>query len=69
MINLVRARRRRRRSMVGDQLRHQAREGRPRFRWQLRPCGRADGAVRQAAPEPIYLMLRARSSIVSVPFP
>src|SRR5260370_20013435 len=29
-------------------LRHQAREGRPGFRRQLRPCWCADGAVRQA---------------------
>jgi hypothetical protein len=55
--------------MVEDQLRHQAREHCPRFRRQLRPCGRAGGDVRQAVPEQIYLMLRARSSIVSVSFP
>jgi hypothetical protein len=69
MISLLRARRRCRRSMVEDQPRHQARERCPRFRRQLRPCGRAGGVVRQAAPEQIYLMLRARSSIVSVSFP
>jgi hypothetical protein len=68
MINLLRARRCRR-SMVEDQLHHQASERCPRFRRQLQPCGRAAGVVRQAAPEQIYLMLRARSSIVSVPFP
>src|SRR5580700_2150157 len=45
MTDLLRARRCCRRSMIEDQLRHQAREGRPRFRWQLRPSGRADGAV------------------------
>jgi hypothetical protein len=55
--------------MVEDQQRHQARERCSRFRRQLQPCGRAAGVVRQAAPEQIYLMLRARSSIVSVSFP
>jgi hypothetical protein len=69
MINLLRARRRCRRYMVEDQLRHQACERCPRFRRQLWPCGRADGAVQQAAPEQIYLMLRAQSSMVSVSFP
>jgi hypothetical protein len=54
--------------MVEDQPRHQARERCPRFRRQLRPCGRAGGIVRQAAPEQIWLVLRARSSIVSVSF-
>src|SRR6202790_944529 len=44
MISLLRARRRCRRSMVEDQPRHQARERCPRFRRQLRPCGRAGGA-------------------------
>ncbi|MCK1691067.1 hypothetical protein [Bradyrhizobium sp. 145] len=53
MTDLLRARRRRRRSMVEDQLRHQTHKGRLRFRRQLRPCRRADGAVRQAAPEQI----------------
>jgi hypothetical protein len=52
--------------MVEDQLRHQAREGRPGFRRQLRPCWRADGAVRLVAPEQIHLLLLPRSSIVSV---
>jgi hypothetical protein len=36
--------------IVVMQLRHQVREGRPRFRRQLRPCGYADGAVRQVGP-------------------
>jgi hypothetical protein len=35
----------------------------------VRHGGRADGVVRQAGPEQIYLMLRAQSSIVSVSFP
>jgi hypothetical protein len=54
--------------MVEDQLRHQACERCPHFRRQLRPCGRAAGVVRQAAPEQIYLMLRAQLSMVSVSF-
>jgi len=55
-------------STVEDQPRHQARERCPRLRRQLRPCGRAGGVVRQAAPEQIYLMLRAQSSIVPLSF-
>lgn len=47
----------------------QTREGRPRFRRHLRPCRRADGAVRQAAPEQVHLLLRARLLIVSVSAP
>ncbi|WP_162268329.1 hypothetical protein [Bradyrhizobium manausense] len=69
MIDLLRAWRRCYRSMVEDQLRHQARERCPRFCWQIQPCGRADGAVRQATPEQIHLMLRPRLSIVSVSAP
>jgi hypothetical protein len=34
-----------------------------------RPCGRADGAVRQATPEQIHLLLRPRLSIVSISAP
>src|SRR2546430_17145203 len=70
MTDLLRARRRCRRNMVEDQLRHQAHEGRPGFRRQLRPCGGAGGAVRQAAPEQIHL-LRPWLSIgsVSAPWP
>jgi hypothetical protein len=59
MISVLRARRCYRRSMVEDQPRHQARERCPRFRRQLRSCGRAGGVVR--APEQIYLMLLAQS--------
>jgi hypothetical protein len=56
--------------MIEDQLRHQAREDRPRFRRQLRPCGRADGTVLQVAPEQIHLLLRRpRLSMVSVSAP
>ena len=69
MINLLRARRRCRRSMIEDQLRHQAHEARPRFRRQLWPCGHAHGAVRQAVSEQIHLLLLPRLSIVSVSVP
>ncbi|MCK1605938.1 hypothetical protein IVB02_32175 [Bradyrhizobium sp. 166] len=63
MIDFFRMRHCCHRSIVEDQLRHQAREGGLGFRRQLRPCWRADAAVRQADPEQIFAAA-ARLSIV-----
>ena len=65
MTGLPGERRRCPRSMVEDQLRHQARQCRSRFCRQIRPCRRADGAVGLIALEQIHLP-RPRLLIVSV---